>query len=68
MTKVTRRSNESFERLMKRFKKQVQQERILTEVRRRRYYEKPSQVRKREAARKLRKSRKTTEKDLARRY
>lgn len=68
MTQVTRRKNESFERLMKRFKKQVQQERILTEVRRRRYYEKPSQVRKREAARKLRKSRKTTEKDLSRRY
>ena len=68
MTQVTRRKNESFERLIKRFKKQVQQERILTEVRRRRYYEKPSQVRKREAARKLRKSRKTTEKDLERSY
>jgi small subunit ribosomal protein S21 len=68
MTQVQRESGESFEVLMRRFKKAVQQERVLTEIRKRRYYEKPSQERKRQAARKLRKSRKTTQKDQARQY
>jgi small subunit ribosomal protein S21 len=67
MTQVLREQGEAFEGLLRRFKKAVQQDRVLTEIRRRRFYEKPSQERKRQAARKLRKSRKTTQKDLSRR-
>ena len=66
MTSVYRHEGESFESLFRRFKKQVQNERILSQIRRRRFYEKPSQERKRKAAKKLRKSRRTTYKDLER--
>jgi len=59
---------ESFEGALKRFKKAVQDDRILSEVRRRRFFEKPSQIRKREKAAKRRKSRRTTMKDLQRKY
>ena len=62
MAVVVRRTGESFEGLFRRFKKRVQQEKIRSEIRRRRYYLKPSQIRKRKAARKLSKSRKTTRK------
>jgi small subunit ribosomal protein S21 len=48
--------NESFESLLKRFNKRVQQERILAEVRRREYYEKPSVKRKRKRASNRRKT------------
>ena len=68
MATVVREGGESIEGLIQRFRKLVQQEGILTEARRRRWYEKPSQVRKRNAARKLRKSRRTTLKDKMRRY
>jgi len=68
MTTVVRRDGESIEGLIKRFRKAVQGEKILSIVRRRRFYEKPSQSRKREAARKLRKSRKTTRKMEERRW
>lgn len=68
MASVVRRDGESIEGLLKRFRKSVQRERILSTVRRRRFYEKPSQERKREAARKLRKSRKTTRKMENRRW
>ncbi len=46
--------SESFEKAMKRFKKVVEREGILTELKRREFYEKPSQKRKRKerAARK----------------
>jgi small subunit ribosomal protein S21 len=62
MAVVIRRRGESFEGLFRRFKKRVQQDKIRSEVRRHRYFMKPSQIRKRKAARKLRKSRKTTRK------
>jgi len=48
--------NESFESLLRRFNKRVQQARILADVRRREYYEKPSIKRKRKEAAKRRKS------------
>jgi small subunit ribosomal protein S21 len=48
--------NESFESLLRRFNKRVQQEGILSEIRRREYYEKPSIKRKRKRASKRRKS------------
>jgi small subunit ribosomal protein S21 len=53
---VTADNNESFESLLRRFNKKVQQEGILSEVRRREHYEKPSVKRKRKEAAKRRKS------------
>jgi small subunit ribosomal protein S21 len=63
MTKVELRNGESFESLLKRFNKQVHSDRVLWETRRRRFFEKPSVVRKRKRAAKLRKSRQQTLKD-----
>ncbi|MCD6302987.1 MAG: 30S ribosomal protein S21 [Anaerolineae bacterium] len=62
MVTVQRRGNESLEGLMRRFRKEVQHEQVLTVTRRRRFYEKPSVARKRKAAKKLAKSRKITRK------
>lgn len=39
--------NESFEKVLKRFKRIVEKEGILTEVKRRQFYEKPSEKKKR---------------------
>jgi len=47
--------NESFESLLRRFNRRVQQDGILAEARRREHYEKPSVKRKRKAAAKRRK-------------
>ena len=56
MTDVVVNPNESFESLLKRFNKKVQQSDVLGEVRRREYYEKPSLKRKRKEATKRRKA------------
>ncbi len=56
MANVRLDSGESFESLLRRFNKQVQGDRILAEVRRRRFYQKPSEERKRKEAMKKRKS------------
>jgi len=48
-------SNESFENLLRRFTRKVQQDGILSEVRHREYFEKPSIKRKRKAAAQRRK-------------
>jgi len=56
-------NNESFESLLKRFNRKVQQDGILAERRRREFYEKPSIKRKRKEAAKRRKSTR-----VARRY
>jgi len=56
MADVRLGSGESFEALLRRFNRQVQQDRIMAEVRRRRHYEKPSVERKKKAAAKRRKS------------
>jgi len=48
--------NESFDSLLRRFSRKVQQDGILAEVRHREYFEKPSVKRKRKAAAKRRKS------------
>lgn len=50
MAKVVASENESFESLLKRFNKRVQQTGILSELRRREHYEKPSVRRKRKSA------------------
>ncbi len=68
MTYVVADDNESFDSLLRRFKKKVQSDRILSEMRKRRYFEQPSILRKRKRAAKLRKSRRTTVKDLQKRY
>ena len=56
MTDVRISDNESFDSLLKRFNKKVQQAGILSEMRRREYFEKPSIKRKRKEAAKRRKS------------
>jgi small subunit ribosomal protein S21 len=48
--------DESFESLLRRFNKKVQQDGILSEIRRREFYEKPSLKRKRKEAAKRRKT------------
>ena len=62
MPDVVVRDSESFESLLRRFNKRVQQGRILAEVRRRKYYEKPSAKRKRKEADKKRKAAKVLRK------
>lgn len=66
MTRVVAEESESLESLMRRFNKKVQNERILSEIRRRRFYEPPTILRKRRKAAKLRKSRRTTIRSLQR--
>ncbi len=56
MTHVSAGDNESFENLLKRFNKRVQQDGILAEIRHREYFEKNSIKRKRKEAVKKRKS------------
>lgn len=56
MANVVADDKESFESLLKRFNKRVQQAGILAEMRRREYFEKPSIKRKRKVAAKRRKS------------
>jgi small subunit ribosomal protein S21 len=63
VTKVVVDENESFDSLLRRFNKKVQSDRILSEARRRRFFEKPSVIRKRKRAAKLRKSRRQTFKE-----
>ncbi|MBI2836449.1 MAG: 30S ribosomal protein S21 [Chloroflexi bacterium] len=56
MTHVVAGSNESFDNLLRRFNKKVQQEGVLSEIRRREYFEKPSIKRKRKEAARRRKT------------
>lgn len=54
MAEVTVGEDESFDSLLKRFNRKVQQDGILAELRRREHYEKPSIKRKRKKAAKKR--------------
>ncbi len=56
MAEVRPDEKESFESLLRRFNKKVQQSGILAEIRRREYFEKPSIRRKKKEAAKRRKS------------
>ncbi len=56
MAEVILSEAESFDSLLRRFNRKVQQEGILSEVRRREHYEKPSVKRKKKEAAKRRKS------------
>jgi small subunit ribosomal protein S21 len=57
VTRVVVEDGQSFEDAYRVFKKKVQADRVLSEARRRRFFEKPSVIRKRKKAAKLRKSR-----------
>ena len=57
MSDVVAGENESFESLLKRFSKKVQQAGTLSEARRRQHYERPSDKRKRKAAKRRRSAR-----------
>ncbi len=57
MADVKLGEGESFDSLLRRFNKRVQQDGILSEVRRREFHEKPSVKRKKKEAAKRRKSR-----------
>ncbi len=57
MSDVVAGDNESFESLLKRFSKKVQQAGILSEARRREHFEKPSDKRRRKAAKRRRSAR-----------
>jgi small subunit ribosomal protein S21 len=63
VTQVKAEDGEPFERLLKRFNRKIKADRVLSEVRRRRFFEKPSVTRKRKKAAKRRKSRKQNAKD-----
>jgi small subunit ribosomal protein S21 len=63
VSRVTVENGESFDSLLRRFNKKVQGDRVMSEVRRRRFFEKPSVIRKRKKAAKLRKSRRQTMKE-----
>jgi len=56
MAQVRLGSGESFENLLRRFNRQVQQGGILAEFRRRKFFVKPSEARKRKQAAKRRKT------------
>jgi len=56
VAEVKAEHNESFDSLLRRFNRKVQQDGILSETRRREFYEKPSIKRKRKEAAKRRKS------------
>ena len=60
MAQVVLGKDESFESMLRRFNKRVQQDGILSEVRRREYFEKPSLKRKKKEAIKRRKSSKSS--------
>ncbi|MBI4512651.1 MAG: 30S ribosomal protein S21 [Gemmatimonadetes bacterium] len=61
MAEVIVRENEPLERALRRFKKKVRREGILRDVRRHRQYLKPSEVRRRERLRTLRRLRREQE-------
>jgi small subunit ribosomal protein S21 len=52
MSKVEIKKDESFEAALRRFKRQIEQEGILKEVRDRKHYEKPSEKKRKKARRK----------------
>jgi small subunit ribosomal protein S21 len=57
MTEVKVKENESFERALRRFKKRCEKAGILSDLRKHRHFEKPSERRKRKANAAKRKSR-----------
>ncbi len=52
MPEIEVRKDESFESALRRFKRQIEQEGILKEIRERKHYEKPSERKRKKARRK----------------
>lgn len=67
MPAVKIRENEPFEVALRRFKRTCEKAGVLSEVRRREFYEKPTQVRKRKAAAAVKRQMKRMSRDLIRR-
>ncbi len=67
MPSVKVRDNEPFDIALRRFKRACEKAGVLTEVRRREYYEKPSEERKRKAAAAIKRHLKKLSRDATRR-
>lgn len=67
MPTVHVKEDEPFEVALRRFKRTCEKAGVLTEVRRREYYEKPTQVRKRKAAAAVKRHMKKMEREMAKR-
>ena len=67
MPTVHVREDEPFEVALRRFKRTCEKAGVLTEVRRREFYEKPTQDRKRKAAAAVKRHMKKVEREVARR-
>ena len=67
MPQVRVRENEPFEVALRRFKRSCEKAGILSEVRRREFYEKPTQERKRMKAAAVKRTQKKLSRELARR-
>jgi len=67
MPNVRVKDNEPFEIAIRRFKRACEKAGILAEVRRREFYEKPTQERKRKMAAAIKRSQKKVSRELARR-
>ena len=67
MPSVRIRDNEHFDAALRRFKRACEKAGILSEVRRREYYEKPTQERKRKKAAAIKRQLKRTSRDINRR-
>ncbi len=67
MPTVRVRENEPFDVALRRFKRSCEKAGILTEIRRREFYEKPTSVRKRKAAAAVKRHAKRVQRDVLRR-
>ncbi|APZ44314.1 30S ribosomal protein S21 [Acidihalobacter ferrooxydans] len=67
MPNVRVKENEPFEVALRRFKRTCEKAGVLTEVRRREFYEKPTSVRKRKAAAAVKRQMKRVSRETARR-
>ncbi|MFP4080709.1 MAG: 30S ribosomal protein S21 [Ectothiorhodospira sp.] len=67
MPHVRVKENEPFEVALRRFKRTCEKAGVLTEVRRREFYEKPTEVRKRKAAAAVKRQMKRLSKEVGRR-
>lgn len=60
MIKVKQRHNEGLEQLLRRFKKACEKEGLIRDIKRNKYYEKPSEVKRRKERQAIRKARAET--------
>ncbi|HWQ95404.1 MAG TPA: 30S ribosomal protein S21 [Gammaproteobacteria bacterium] len=67
MPSVRLKENEPFEIALRRFKRSCEKAGVLSEVRRREFYEKPTSVRKRKAAAAVKRQLKRSSRDVTRR-